>query len=142
MVGPGRRLGEAKLQVRGIFDLAQDLKRRVHHFWTNAVAGKHGNVERIVSRHRVSLGCEARHARAVPGIHVLIWCRQKTWMAGTRMRRRASRFCPAMTKKSIGSYGVSTARPTSLPFCRSTSASLAFASGIGVTGIGSALLAG
>ena len=38
-------------------------------------------------------------------------------------------------------YGVSTARPTSLPFCRSTSASLALASGIGVTGIGAIFLA-
>ena len=34
------------------------------------------------------------------------------------------------------SYGVSTARPTSLPSCKACSASLAFASGIGVTGIG------
>src|SRR5271154_4993018 len=33
-------------------------------------------------------------------------------------------------------YGVSTARPTSLPFCRSTSASLALLSGKVVTGIG------
>ena len=40
------------------------------------------------------------------------------------------------TTKSNSSYGVSTARPTSRPFCRSTSASLALANGIGVTGIG------
>ena len=33
-------------------------------------------------------------------------------------------------------YGVKIARPTSLPCCRSTSASLALANGIGVTGMG------
>src|SRR6266404_2194153 len=36
----------------------------------------------------------------VPGIHVLtIAQHKKAWMAGTPMRRRISRFCPAMTRK-------------------------------------------
>jgi hypothetical protein len=48
MVGAGRRLGEAKFQVRGLFDSAQDLKRRRHHFGADTVAGKHGDVERVV----------------------------------------------------------------------------------------------
>src|SRR6202043_4199151 len=48
---------------------------------------------------------------------------------------------PAMTKMSIGYYGVSTARPTSRPFCRSTSASLALERGIGGTGMGGTFLA-
>jgi hypothetical protein len=47
----------------------------------------------------------------VPGIHVLRLCSEKTWMAGT---------IPAMTK--VGYYGVKTARPTSLPFCKSVNA--------------------
>src|SRR5262245_6463299 len=43
------------------------------------------------------------------------------------------RFAP---RNDGSDYGVSTARPTSLPLCKSTSASLALASGSGVTGIG------
>jgi len=48
MVGAGRRLGKAKFQIRGLFDLAQDFKRRRHHFRADTVAGKHGDVERVV----------------------------------------------------------------------------------------------
>jgi hypothetical protein len=49
MVGAGRGLGEAKLQIRGLFDLAQNLERRRHHFRADAVARKHGDMERVVS---------------------------------------------------------------------------------------------
>ncbi len=49
MVGAGRRVGEAKFQVRGRLDLAQDFKRRRHHFGADAVAGEHGDMERVVS---------------------------------------------------------------------------------------------
>src|SRR5260221_545973 len=46
---------------------------------------------------------------------------------------------PAMTERQ-STYGVSTGRTTNLPLCRSFSASLAFASGIVVTGIGAIFL--
>jgi len=54
IVGAGRRVGEAKLQVRRRLNLAQNLKRRSHHFRADAVAGKHGDVERVIGRHGIS----------------------------------------------------------------------------------------
>ena len=51
IVGAGRRVGEAKLQVRRRLDLAQDFERRRHHFRTDAIAAEHGDVERVVCGH-------------------------------------------------------------------------------------------
>ena len=141
MVGTGRRVGEAELQVRRRLDLAQDLERRRHHFGADAIAGEHGDMESVVGGHGVSLEpnanqstdrhCERTSAirRRCTGAISILRVRQEV-MAG---------LSPAMTGSRC--YGVRTARPTSLPFCRSVSASLALASGIVVTGIGGIFLA-
>jgi hypothetical protein len=54
IAGAGWRLGEAEFQAgRRPLDRAQDLERRCHHLGTDAVAGQHGNVERVVGKHLV-----------------------------------------------------------------------------------------
>jgi len=60
-----------------------------------------------------------------PGIHVFLATSKETWMAGTS---------PAMT--AVDFLRRQYRAVDSLPFCRSTSASLAFDSGMVVTGIG------
>jgi len=69
------------------------------------------------------------------GPRQLSWRTSNPWSSKERMDCFVASL--AMTER----HGVSTARPTSLPCCRSISASLAFASGIGVTGIGPIFLA-
>ena len=54
IVGAGWRVGEAEFQRRRRLDLAQHLQRRSHHFGADAVAGQHGNVERVIGGHGVS----------------------------------------------------------------------------------------
>jgi hypothetical protein len=54
IVGAGRSIGEAKLQIRGRLDLAQHFKRRRHHFRADAIAAEHGDVERVVGGHAIS----------------------------------------------------------------------------------------
>ena len=136
IVGAGGRIGEAEFQIGGRLDLAQDFERRRHHFGADAVAAEHGDVEGVVRGHGDSLNGECHSGRVIASDakQSMRNCANEHGLHSGLVLGHAG-----MTNRP---YGVSTARPTSLPFCRSTSASLAFASGIVVTGIGGIFLHG
>ncbi len=66
------------------------------------VVGNLGGVVDVHDVHGVLLGQSFRQARACPGHPRLpFFNEEKTWMAGTSVRRRASRLCPAMTQQEL-----------------------------------------
>ena len=56
MVGAGRRFGEAEREIRLRLDLAQNFQGRRHHLGADAIAGEHGDVERVVGGHELPRG--------------------------------------------------------------------------------------
>jgi hypothetical protein len=76
----------------------KNIRNRVTHGFADpqlTLRAARGGIFAVVARHCRFL--KILKPALVAGIHVVLVESGETWMAGTSVRRRASRFCPAMT---------------------------------------------